>query len=43
MADQTKPTFTDAGIPVASDEHPLTIGADGPIVLPTGCNTRSVL
>jgi len=33
MADQTKPTTTDAGIPVASDEHSLTIGADGPIVL----------
>ena len=29
----TKPTTTDAGIPVASDEHSLTIGADGPIVL----------
>ncbi len=27
------PTTTDAGIPVASDEHSLTIGADGPIVL----------
>ncbi len=33
MADQTKPTTTDAGIPVASDEHSLTIGADGPLVL----------
>ncbi|MCB1674977.1 MAG: catalase [Halioglobus sp.] len=33
MADQIKPTTTDAGIPVASDEHSLTIGADGPIVL----------
>lgn len=33
MTDQTKPTTTDAGIPVASDEHSLTIGADGPIVL----------
>ncbi|HNP37828.1 MAG TPA: catalase [Woeseiaceae bacterium] len=35
MADQSKPkpTTTDAGIPVASDEHSLTIGADGPIVL----------
>lgn len=31
---QTAPhTTTDAGIPVASDEHSLTIGADGPIVL----------
>ena len=28
-----KPTTTDGGIPVASDEHSLTIGADGPIVL----------
>lgn len=26
-------TTTDAGIPVASDDHSLTIGADGPIVL----------
>ncbi|MEQ8842559.1 MAG: catalase [Acidimicrobiales bacterium] len=28
----TEPTTTDAGIPVASDEHSLTAGADGPIV-----------
>lgn len=28
-----KPTTNDAGAPVASDEHSLTIGADGPIVL----------
>ncbi|WP_146429124.1 catalase [Blastopirellula retiformator] len=28
-----KPTTTDAGIPVASDEHSLTVGADGPILL----------
>ncbi|WP_113912620.1 catalase [Roseovarius dicentrarchi] len=28
-----KPTTTDAGIPVASDEHSLTVGRDGPIVL----------
>ncbi|WP_203141632.1 catalase [Marinobacter mangrovi] len=28
-----KPTTNDAGIPVASDEHSLTIGPDGPIVL----------
>ena len=28
-----QPTTTDAGIPVASDEHSLTIGPDGPIVL----------
>ena len=27
------PTTTDAGIPVASQEHSLTIGPDGPIVL----------
>jgi catalase len=32
-AKPTKPTTTDAGAPVASDEHSLTIGADGPIVL----------
>ncbi|TYB91221.1 catalase [Oceaniovalibus sp. ACAM 378] len=32
-SDKSKPTTTDAGIPVASDEHSLTIGADGPIVL----------
>ncbi|WP_243405062.1 catalase [Pelagivirga sediminicola] len=31
--DVKKPTTTDAGIPVASDEHSLTVGADGPIVL----------
>ncbi len=28
-----KPTTTEAGIPVSSDEHSLTIGPDGPIVL----------
>jgi len=28
-----KPTTTDAGAPVASDEHSLTIGPDGPILL----------
>ncbi|GAA4803024.1 catalase [Tomitella cavernea] len=28
-----KPTTTDAGIPVESDEHSLTVGPDGPIVL----------
>jgi catalase len=34
MTDQTpKPTTTDAGIPVASDEHSLTVGPDGPILL----------
>lgn len=31
--DTREPTTTDAGIPVASDEHSLTIGADGPIML----------
>jgi catalase len=31
--DQLKPTTTDAGIPVARDEHSLTIGPDGPILL----------
>ena len=29
----TPPTTTDAGIPVQSDEHSLTISPDGPIVL----------
>ena len=34
MADPDTPhTTTDAGIPVQSDEHSLTIGRDGPIVL----------
>ncbi|MEQ3723075.1 catalase [Alcanivorax sp.] len=34
MSDKpAKPTTTDSGIPVASDEHSLTIGPDGPIVL----------
>jgi len=28
-----KPTTTDAGIPVQSDEHSLTVGPDGPILL----------
>lgn len=28
-----KPTTTDAGIHVSSDEHSLTVGADGPILL----------
>ncbi|MEV6350460.1 catalase [Actinoplanes sp. NPDC051851] len=27
------PTTTDAGIPVASDEHSLTVGPDGPLLL----------
>jgi catalase len=30
---QPHPTTTDAGIPVSSDEHSLTIGPDGPILL----------
>ena len=29
----TRPTTTDSGIPVASDEHSLTVGPDGPILL----------
>jgi catalase len=31
--DNSKPTTTDGGIPVASDEHSLTVGPDGPILL----------
>ena len=31
--DGLKPTTTDAGIPVPSDEFSLTVGADGPILL----------
>ncbi|MGC3874919.1 catalase [Halomonas sp. GXIMD04776] len=31
--DNRKPTTTDAGIPVASDERSLSVGPDGPIVL----------
>jgi catalase len=30
---QPRPTTTDAGIPVASQEHSLTVGPDGPILL----------
>jgi catalase len=30
---QPPPTTTDAGMPVASDDHSLTIGPDGPIPL----------
>jgi catalase len=30
---QPRPTTTDAGIPVASDDHSLTVGPDGPILL----------
>ncbi len=32
-SNNVKPTTTDAGIPVASDEHSLTVGPDGPILL----------
>ncbi|TVP51344.1 MAG: catalase [Halomonas sp.] len=32
-SDKPKHTTTDAGIPVSSDEHSLTVGPDGPIVL----------
>ncbi len=32
-SDQTRWTTTDAGIPVESDEHSLTVGAGGPILL----------
>jgi catalase len=31
--DDRKPTTTDAGIPVPSDEYSLTVGPDGPILL----------
>ncbi|MEU6696250.1 catalase [Pseudonocardia sp. NPDC046786] len=30
---QPKPTTTDSGSPVASDEHSLTVGQDGPLLL----------
>src|SRR6266481_4391358 len=34
MSDSLRPvTTTDAGIPAASDEHSLTAGPDGPILL----------
>jgi catalase len=33
MSAEPKPTTTDAGIPVSSDEHSLTVGPDGPILL----------
>ena len=33
MTDKPPATTTDAGIPVASDEHSLTVGPDGPILL----------
>ena len=33
MTESSTATTTDAGAPVASDEHSLTIGPNGPIVL----------
>jgi catalase len=33
QSDRRPPTTTDAGIPVASQEHSLTVGPDGPVVL----------
>ncbi len=33
MSEEPKVTTTDAGIPAASDEHSLTVGPDGPILL----------
>ena len=30
---ESRPTTTDAGVPVASDEHSLTVGPDGPLLL----------
>jgi catalase len=33
VTDRPPPTTTDAGIPAPSDEHSLTVGADGPILL----------
>ena len=33
MSESTPPTTTDGGAPVPSDEHSLTVGPDGPIVL----------
>ncbi|PAU76516.1 catalase [Halomonas salipaludis] len=32
-SDDRKPTTNDAGIPVSSDEHSLSVGPDGPLVL----------
>src|SRR6185369_15349649 len=31
--DNSRPTTTDSGAPVASDEHSLTVGPNGPILL----------
>ncbi len=33
MAEDRKPTTNEVGIPVSSDEHSLSVGPDGPIVL----------
>ena len=33
MSDKSKPTTTDGGVPVSSDEYSLTVGANGPILL----------
>ncbi len=33
MTEDRKPTTNDVGIPVSSDEHSLSVGPDGPIVL----------
>ena len=33
MTSTQPPPTTDAGIPVPSDEHSLTVGSDGPILL----------
>ncbi len=33
LGNKVPPTTTDAGIPAPSDEHSLTVGSDGPIVL----------
>ncbi|MGH8860374.1 MAG: catalase [Jatrophihabitantaceae bacterium] len=30
---ESRPTTTDAGVPVASDEHSLSVGPDGPLLL----------
>ncbi len=33
MSPERNPTTTDGGVPVSSDEHSLTVGPDGPILL----------
>jgi catalase len=37
MNSRPRPTTTAAGIPVASDEHSLTVGPGGPILLNDPC------